>query len=308
MEFDVSERYEEELDLFITWMKDKGYSRDTQAGYLHNVRKFLQSARGRPIAEMKKIDVMRHLTVIREKGAGDRARNRSLSAIRLFFKVMIEFEKVEMNVAMDVDKSKVEKHKIPVFLEEKHVGKLLRMVEGKYVVRDVAILALMSYCGLRVSEIHRLNVQDFRPEAGTIAVLGKGRKWRYIPLPDSLASLLKQCVQERVAPKWSGDNALFVSRLGRRIARRTVQTVAEKTFSAYKQAYPEQAERPLSAHKLRHSFATNLYLTDKVDLRTLQELLGHADISTTQIYTHVTDKKKQQAMSVIKPDLPALGV
>ncbi|MDF2722970.1 MAG: integrase family protein [Paenibacillus sp.] len=299
--------YEDELDLFITWMKDKGYSRDTLTGYMHNVRHFLQSARGRPVGQLKKIDVMRYLTVIREKGAGDRARNRALSAIRLFFKVMIEFEQVGINVAMDVAKSKVEKHKIPVFLEQKQVGKLLKLVEGRYVVRDVAMLALMSYCGLRVSEIHRLNVTDFDSEAKTIAVLGKGRKWRYIPLPDSLVDLLRQCVIARMTPKRAGDTALFVSRLGRRIARRSVQVIAEKAFQSFKAEHPEHAGRRLSAHKLRHSFATNLYATDQVDLRTLQELLGHADISTTQIYTHISDKKKQQAMAAVAPEIPVFS-
>jgi Site-specific recombinase XerD len=303
---DVPEIHEENLELFLIWMKNRGYTPDTQAGYMHDVRAFLRNFPDKPVGEMRKVDVIRHLTRLREQGAGDKARNRALSAIRLFFKVMVEFERAEFNPALDADKAKVEKNRLPVFLEEEYLGHLLSMVESKFWVRDVAILALMAYCGLRVSEICRLNVQDFDPDSGQIAVLGKGRKWRYIPLPDSLVDLLQACLKERIPPKRPGEQAFFVSRLGRRISRRTVQTIAEKTFRAFKARFPQYAERPLSGHKLRHSFATNLLLTGKVDLRTLQELLGHADISTTQIYAHVTDQKKKEAMAQIRPILPSL--
>lgn len=300
------EMYEENIEIFLIWLKDRGYTQDTQNGYLHNVRSFLQSCSNKSLDQLQKMDVMRHLTQLRNSGAGDRARNRALSAIRLFFKVMIEFERIKSNPAIDVPKSKVEKNQVPVYIEENYLGNLLQMVSSRYQARDIAILALMSYCGLRVSEIHRLNLADFRAEAGDLAILGKGRKWRYVPLPPDLIPLLHVCKQERLQPRRKQETAFFISRLGRRLSKRSIQYVAEKTFEAFKVSFPRYRDVPLTSHKLRHSFATNLLATGRVDLRTLQELLGHEDISTTQIYTHVTDQAKKEAMSAIRPKLPSI--
>lgn len=302
----IEEQHEEELDIFLIWLKDRGYSQDTQNGYLNNVHKFLRSFPDKPIAAIGKIDIMGHLTRIRTTGSGDRARNRALSAIRLFFKVLIEFELIKVNPAIDVQKSKVEKNKVPIYIEQEYLGDFLQMINSRYYERDLAILALMSYCGLRVGEIHRLNITDFQEQSGQLAILGKGRKWRYIPLPSSLINLMIQCVSERLQPRRSTETAFFISRLGRRLSKRAIQYVAEKTFDAFKEVTPRYKDTPLSSHKLRHSFATNLLSTGRVDIRTLQELLGHEDISTTQIYTHVTDQVKKEAMTSVQPKLPLI--
>jgi Site-specific recombinase XerD len=297
--------HEEQLDMYLIWLKDRGYSQDTQHGYMHDVRAFLRSHPTKPISALRKIDVMSHLTKVRMNGAGDRARNRSLSAIRLFFKVMIEFEQLESNPALDVPKSKVEKNKVPAYMEPDDVGRLLQVVDSLYRLRDIAILSLMAYCGLRVGEVHRLNVNDYHVQAGQLAILGKGRKWRYIPLPASMIALMNDCLEERIQPRRSQENAFFVSRLGRRMSKRAIQDVCEKSLHAFREQHPDYQDMPLSSHKLRHSFATNLLATGRVDLRTLQELLGHEDISTTQIYTHVSDHAKKEAMTTIQPLLPA---
>lgn len=302
----IEDSHQEALDAFVVCLKDRGYTQDTQTGYLHDVKALLRGYPDTPVGKLRKLEIMSHLTRVRTSGAGDRARNRALSAIRLFFKVMIEFELAEANPAMDVPKSKVEKNKVPIFIEPDELETLLRFVATRYETRDVTILALMSYCGMRVGEIHRLNLADFQEDAGQLAILGKGRKWRYIPLPESLVGLLRQCLSERISPRRSQETAFFVSRLGRRLSARAIQDVAEKTFASFKEANPRYRDVPLSAHKLRHSFATNLLATGKVDLRTLQELLGHEDISTTQIYTHVTDHAKRDAMAAVQPKLPKL--
>jgi integrase/recombinase XerD len=304
----IEELHEEEVEMFLIWLKDRSYSQDTQYGYLHDVRAFLRSHPEKPITALRKIDVMSHLTKVRKAGSGDRARNRSLSAIRLFFKVMVEFNRAETNPAIEVPKSKVEKNRIPVYIEQKNLGDLLQRVNTRYQSRDVSILALMSYCGLRVGEIHRLNLTDFQEQASQLAVLGKGRKWRYIPLPPSLIELLQQCLAERLQPRRNQETAFFISRLGRRLSIRAIQDVAEKTFVLFRQSHFQYKDVPLSSHKLRHSFATNLFATGKVDLRTLQELLGHEDISTTQIYTHVNDAAKKEAMTVVTPLLPRISL
>ncbi|SEM91388.1 tyrosine recombinase XerC [Paenibacillus sp. OV219] len=300
----IATQHDEDMEMFLIWLKDRSYSQETQKGYLHDVRSFLRSVSEKPLDTLRKIDIMAHLTRIRNGGAGDGARNRALSSIRLFFKVMIEFNRVQTNPAIDVQKSKVEKNRVPVYIAQDDLGEFLQKVNSRYQTRDITILALMSYCGLRVGEIHRLNITDFNDKAALLAVLGKGRKWRYIPLPPALIDLLHNCLAERLLPKRSQETALFISRLGRRISKSAIQNVAEKTFEAFKKDYEQYKDVSLSSHKLRHSFATNLFATGKVDLRTLQELLGHADISTTQIYTHVNDQAKKEAMMTIQPILP----
>ncbi|MFD2116708.1 tyrosine-type recombinase/integrase [Paenibacillus yanchengensis] len=302
---DVLEQYDRELKLFSIYMKDREYSTATQLGYMHDIKHFLNGLDGKPVTEVNDIDVLQHLTEIRVSGAGARYRNRCQSAIRLFYKVLVRFKVSTSNPAMDIEKAKVEKNRQPTYLQKQFLDACLQFVESKYVMRDVAIIALMAYAGLRVSEVARLNIMDIDFLEGRIGVLGKGEKWRYIPLPEELQQLLDLALQQRIEPRNKRDeHAFFISQFGRRISNRMVQTIADKTFATLIEHYPQFKGQALSAHKLRHSFATDL-LRNGADLRTVQELLGHEDISTTQIYTHVMDEAKQAAMSKVRPTLPS---
>ncbi|MBB3113518.1 site-specific recombinase XerD [Paenibacillus phyllosphaerae] len=300
----IIETYERDVRLFLNYMKDRCYSKETQHGYLHNVRHFLNSLDGKALREVDKIDVMNHLTEVRELGAGAKYRNRSQSAIRLFFKVLMEFQQVSANPAQEIPKAKIAKNRVPTFLEKDQLDACMSLIDGKYQLRDTVIVALMSYAGLRVSEIVRLNVDDLNPDTALLSVLGKGEKWRYLPLPPELAEVMLQYLKERLQPKGRRDErAFFISQFGRRISKRMVQTITERVFTTLVSSYPQLSGKRLSAHKLRHSFATDL-LRNGADLRTVQELLGHEDISTTQIYTHISDETKKRAMSLIRPSLP----
>ncbi|MFF2887222.1 tyrosine-type recombinase/integrase [Paenibacillus sp. NPDC057967] len=301
-----SETYERELQLFQMYMKDREYAKDTQAAYLHDLKHFLINIDGKKITDVTNIDIMNHLTLVRETGAGARYRNRCQSAIRLFYKVMIKFNAASANPAMDIEKAKVDKNRKPAFLEKQYLDSCMGLIEGKYRVRDVSIVALMAYAGLRVSEIVKLNTIDI--SGNTLSVRGKGDKWRHIPLPPELLELLQHYLtDERLEPRNKKDeHAFFISQFGRRISKRMVQTVTEATFDALKEQFPHLKGMPLSSHKLRHSFATDL-LRSGVDLRAVQELLGHEDISTTQIYTHVLDETKQRAMSSVRPSIPSFA-
>ncbi|GAB6930442.1 site-specific tyrosine recombinase XerD [Paenibacillus sp. JCM 10914] len=300
---EVFEQYDREMKLFISYMKDREYSKDTQNGYLHDIKHFLIALHGKPITDVTDIDVMYYLTEIREGGAGARYRNRCQSAIRLFYKVLMRFKIATHNPAMEIEKAKVEKNRQPTYLQKQFLDACLEWVHGRYITRDVAIIALMAYAGLRVSEIVKLNVPDFDQENSHIGVLGKGNKWRYIPLPTEMNHLLQLYLADRIVPHNMKENAFFISQFRRRISKRMVQTIAEKTFAVMTEQYPQLSGQSLSAHKLRHSFATEL-LRNGADLRAVQELLGHEDISTTQIYTHVLDETKERAMNKIRPAIP----
>jgi len=300
----IIEDYEIDLNYFLVYMRNREYSEETQKAYMHDLKHFLHGLNGKPVREVTDLDIMTHLSEKRESGAGARYRNRCQSAIRLFFKVMIKFNRCEANPAADIEKAKIEKKRKPAFLEQKFLDCCTEMVEGKYQLRDVSIIALMAYAGLRVSEIVRLNVNDWNKTAGELAIRGKGEKWRYVPLPPILHELLGQYLQHRIAPKNKKDQyAFFITQFGRRISKRMVQTIAENMLTSLSSRFPELQGMSLSAHKLRHSFATGL-LRNGTDLRAVQELLGHEDISTTQIYTHVFDEAKKEAMGKIQPVLP----
>lgn len=301
---EVLDHYSLEVDLFSIWMKNQGMTLATQRAYLSDTKSFLSMIYPNDISKLGKIDVMRFLSDRRERGAGDEARNRKLSSIRAFFKALNEMEHLQINPAAQIAKSKQEKNRIPTYLEEDQLESFFESITGKYQHRNLAILLLMAFAGLRVGEIHRMNIQDLHQD-GSVHILGKGRKWRVIPLPDSMYQVLIRYLDERIEPKHSKEQAFFVSQFGRRLSVRMIQTVADQTFELLQQKTPALYGVKLSSHKLRHSFAT-MQIRSGTDIRTLQELLGHASIETTQIYTHIDNKQMKQAMDNVSSKIPQM--
>ncbi|MFX3635159.1 MAG: tyrosine-type recombinase/integrase [Candidatus Pristimantibacillus sp.] len=292
-----------ELELFSIWMKNKGMTKATQQAYLNDTRHFLHEVVPAEVKKLGKMDVMRFLSNCRENGAGDEARNRKLSSLRSFFKALIEMEAADANPAALIAKSKQEKDRIPVYLEENELERLLQSISGKYYIRNMTIVLLMAYAGLRVGEVHRMNIHDVRQD-GSIHILGKGRKWRVIPLPTAMHEVLRKALEERLDARIGKEQPFFVSQFGRRLSIRMIQTIADNTIMKLKEAMPELEDKRISSHKLRHSFAT-MQIRSGTDIRTLQELLGHASIETTQIYTHIDNKQLQHAMSNISDKIPS---
>ncbi|KOR89196.1 tyrosine-type recombinase/integrase [Paenibacillus solani] len=296
--YDIEEIYSEPIQAFTIWMKQSGYTEATRKEYMREVYDYLLSLDELPVQQAGKLHVVGFL-VSKQESAGDKTRNRTLSAIRSFYASLIDFELTTRNPALEVKKSKTEKNKIPVYLEEQDLQKALSYVEGRYRNRNLAIFLLMGYCGLRVGEVHRLNLSHFKKEKGTLEVLGKGRKWNEIPLPALVGEYLEKVQEERIQPYSSKEEAFFVSQKGRRLSIRQIQKITTQVFNGYKQDHPHMTDLKLSCHKLRHSFATML-LNNNVDIRVAKELLGHASIETTMIYTHINDEQKRSAMTTIE--------
>ncbi|MFE5321672.1 tyrosine-type recombinase/integrase [Paenibacillus sp. NPDC056579] len=294
---------DELLDFFDIWMKDHGLTEQTQKAYLGDIRQFLKSASAKQITEIESIDIMRFLSTKRQRGAGDSTRNRCLASIRSFFNALVEHKYVTNNPALNIKKSKIDKQQIPSYLEGDYLALFIESIQGKYQIRNVSMFLLMSYAGLRVSELSKLNISDYNKSNAILRVNGKGRKWRIIPLPDQLVYILNLALDARIQPKKKSEQAFFISQFGRRITVRTIQKIAESNFSEFKKKHSELLGKALSSHKLRHTFATQQVIAG-TDIRTLQELLGHSSIQTTQIYTHVGDKQKQEAMNRVIPILP----
>jgi site-specific recombinase XerD len=305
IEKNILSHYEEEIDIFETYLDDLGYSNFSIYSYLGDVEIFLfflfkKTSNFPPLSEIKAKDIQEFLRKT-QKGKAKATRNRRLMSLRTFFKSLIKSDVLNHNPALDVDMAKQEKNSLPTYLNDEELEFFFKGIKrDQFYIRNKCMLMLMSLAGLRVIEIHNLNITDLvrEPSDPGIRVFGKGNKVRYIPLPFPLFELLLDYEKTyRPIPKTEKSNAFFLSRRGVRISRRRIQEVAEDTFDRLK-SLPDTSylqQKKLSAHKLRHTFGTRL-VREGTDLVTVQELMGHTNLNTTQIYTHVNNKQKQDAM------------
>ena len=232
-----------------------------------------------------------YLAHLQRRGLGKRSIGRALSAARSFFRFLHRNEIVEANPARAASSPKLDRH-LPGYLDRAQAGRLFELAlaraqEGGYNgVRDAAILELFYSTGMRLSELRGLSRPDVDLVSQQAKVRGKGRKERIVPIGDAASLALRNYESKRdeliraIGPK-ADRNAFFLSRTGKRLGVRAIQLAVQK----YLDSVDENAG--LSTHSLRHSFATHL-LDAGADLRAVQELLGHASISTTQIYTHTS--------------------
>ena len=214
------------------------------------------------------------------QGLSGKSLQRNLSAIRAFFRYLISQGKIKHNPANGILAPRTGK-KLPRLLDVDQALKLVSIEENDPLsVRDRAILELMYSSGLRLAELTGLDMSSIDLADGLVTVTGKGRKTRTVPVGRHAVAALKEWLKIRKSLISEDETAIFVSRKGRRISPRTVQQRLKQW--AIKQGLASH----VSPHMLRHSFASHL-LESSGDLRAIQELLGHADISTTQIYTHL---------------------
>lgn len=224
-------------------------------------------------------------------------RMRKLSAIKSFFRFAhIKRHYIEVNPAIDIDAPK-KSRVLPKYLTVEEAVRLLEAIkndkESKTVTRDFAIVTLFLNTGIRLSELVGLNLESFDPEISFVRVLGKGNKERIVYINDAARRAVQDYLRVRLDPKYilTSDRAFFLSRRQVRISAKTVQWMIGK--------YLELAGlggRGLSVHKLRHTAATLMYQSGKVDIRVLKDILGHEQLNTTQIYTHLVDRNMEMAM------------
>jgi len=219
-----------------------------------------------------------------------KTRSRKVSAVRMFFKFLSSQGIIEDNPAKDLDSPNVNKS-LPKYLTLEQSQNLLDCVDGQFYERDYCILTFFLNCGMRLSELVGLNLNSIRPD-NSVRIIGKGNKERIIYLNDACIHSLNRYLQVRPRDGLKDRNALFISRQKNRISRRNVQFIVKK--------YLESAgitEEGYSVHKLRHTAATLMYQHGNVDVMLLKEILGHENLSTTQIYTHVANEQIRQAVA-----------
>ncbi len=226
------------------------------------------------------------------------ARARKLSAIRSLYKYLVSKRHyLEYDPTAHMDSPKPQK-KLPKVLTLSESIQLLEAVEqdtdSAFRIRDYAILTLFLNCGMRVSELVGIDVRDIDADLLSLRVTGKGSKERVIYLNEACQQALVEYLKERLGPKYAtiDDRALFLSRFNQRMSVKTVQAVVYKYLRL-----AGLESKHYSVHKLRHTAATLMYQSGKVDVRVLKEVLGHEQLNTTQIYTHVSNQDIENAMS-----------
>ena len=278
----------EEIEKFIEYLIiEKKYSKNTVTSYQRDLYKFSKILNNKNIKKITKKDIQGYLNEI-NKTLETRSISRNISSLKSFYKYLKINKIIDKNPMDQINNPKTKKT-LPKVLSEEEINKLLEInLKTNYDYRNKAMLELMYSSGLRVSELINLNTNDIDLENDSVKIFGKGSKERIIPLNDYAKEALKEYIlnHRKELFKHGEKNHLFLNNHGEKMTRQGFFKIIKKI------AKEKNIKTNFSPHTLRHSFATHL-LKYGADLRSIQELLGHSDISSTQIYTHITNKKLQ---------------
>lgn len=273
------------VERFIRYLEEeRNASRYTCLNYRKDLSLFMAAIGCKPLDAVRPTDIRQFVADQSREGASKRTVARRLSCLRSFFRFLCREGQLASNPAAAIASPRLER-RLPAFLDEKQILRLLEMppTDNWLGMRDRAILELLYSTGIRVSELVGMNLEDIDEISGSVLVRGKGKKERMCPVGRAALIVLQAylALRPRKGPRLS---AVFVSQKRSRLTTRQVDRILTK--------YVRLAGLPdnIRAHSLRHTFATHL-LDRGADLRSVQELLGHASLSTTQIYTHVTAKR-----------------
>ena len=306
------------LDDYLNYLRAaKGRSEGTIKEYYYDIRQFLRYMRLRKeglavdsldevdidsvdkalLEQIDKGDVYAYISYLdRERKNSGRTKFRKISSVRSFFDYLTyKVDVLDKNPTENIDMPKIERS-LPVYLTLEEAVRLLHTIQNfkqKEIFRrrDYAIATLFLNCGLRLSELASLNVEDLNKDR-TLRIMGKGSKERLVYLNDTVQRAVDAYLAQRKAEGLEGEEALFLSMRKSRMSNRSIQHMLEKHL---KNAGFDT--KKYTVHKLRHTAATLMYQFGDEDLKSLQEILGHESISTTQIYTHVNMEDIRHTMS-----------
>jgi integrase/recombinase XerC len=283
------------IDKFIDYLKiEKNASEYTLINYSADLRDFSKFLGDISVETINYLVLRRYLAHMKEKNYSKRTVARKLASLRSFFKFLYREGYIKTNPASSVATPKLDK-KLPLFLDTDEVVKLIEAPNEKDAagLRDRAILETLYSTGMRVSELVRLNIENIDFISGVVKVFGKGKKERLAPIGDKALRAIRNYLDRRGA-ELTDKKVIFLNKNGTRLTDRSVRRVVEKYIKR------ASLRDGISPHTLRHSFATHL-LNRGADLRSVQELLGHMNLSTTQIYTHVTTKRLKEVYDKSHP-------
>lgn len=273
----------ENLESYRNYLKyERAYSDNTVGAYMNDLNKYEEFLK-KDILESDTEDLERYLKYIKNLESTTVAHK--ITSIKSYFNYNIKRGIVSVNPADKVSRPKLTKH-LPEYLTEEEVGKLLDVeVKSPYDYRNKTILELLYSSGIRISELVNIKTPNYDSEECLIRIMGKGSKERIVPLGDYAVNIMNDYMNNyRPLINKKHTDYVFVNNRGDKISRQFIFKVIKK------EALKKGIKKDISPHTLRHTFATHL-LKNGADLRIIQELLGHENISTTQIYTHVTNNK-----------------
>lgn len=287
------EKYKNEYLLYIS--SELALSKNTQYNYKNDIEKycdFIVNVRKKtdPM-DIEIEDVRAFIGSLRRRHIAPSTQSRNLSALKSFHKFLLLEKYVKVNVAKMITNPKQEK-KLPITLSIDEIDQLLKSLktDSPIAMRDKAMIELAYSSGLRVSELVNLKISDYHPTMGFVDIMGKGNKERIVPVGEEAIQYLNLYLKEgrpKLA-KAGNNNYMFINKKnGNCLSRQSFfEIIRKKSLLA-------GINKPISPHKIRHSFASHL-LERGLDLRLIQELLGHEDISTTEIYTHINNARLKQ--------------
>jgi len=272
----------------------------TVRNYTRDLRHFIEYLNSEKVSTFDEVErqlLRRYISFLQGKGYEKTSISRKLSALRSFYNYLIQRDLMSVNPLMAVSSPKLDK-KLPSFLSGEEVVRMLESPDSATPLgqRDRAILELLYASGLRVSEIAKLDLDNMNLSTLEVRVRGKRSKERVVLIGKPAVAALELYLREGRQQLLAGyrTEALFVNRYGRRLSQRSIQ----KAISRY--AVAAGLDKRVFPHMVRHSFATHL-LDGGADLRVVQELLGHANLTTTQIYTHVTQSQARKVYLAAHP-------
>ena len=289
------------LDQFLNYLVvEKGLSLNTLESYSRDLNKYLDflSEKGiKDINTTSDVTIVSFITVLKKKRLSNRSIARNVTSIKMFYKFLTENHYITRNPALIIETAKGE-NKLPQVLSIEEVELLLQKPDRNTVrgIRDTALLELLYATGLRVSELVTLPVNNLNLEAGYLIAYGKGSKERLVPIGEVAQNAIREYLNKGrpALLRNSQSPYLFLTRNGKRFTRQGFwKLIKEYALSA-------GIQKNISPHTLRHSFASHL-LERGADLRSVQMMLGHVDISTTQIYTQVTTERLKKIHNQYHP-------
>ncbi len=289
------------LDAFLHYLQvEKGLSDNTIDSYRRDLTRFLSYLKEQGCSNLNQIErehILSFLLKLRREKKAVATINRHLSSIRTFFRYLIQDQVLKTDPSALIETPKQEK-KLPHILSVEEVEQLLQAPESStpFGQRDKAMLEVLYATGIRVSELINLKLDDVHLEMGFLKCMGKGAKERIIPLGEAAIKALTLYLNNgrRKLDKTRRETTLFLNHHGRPLTRQGFWKIIKQ------HAVQAGIKKRITPHTLRHSFATHL-LENGADLRAVQEMLGHADISTTQIYTHVTKIRLREVYAQAHP-------
>lgn len=282
------------IDQFLVYLEvERHYSNHTLKSYRRDLVEFQEFLKSSSVEDTLTIDTITYydirlfLAYLNEQGYQPTTISRKLSTLKSFFKYLLNEGTIAIN-PMELVKYQKKSHRLPEYFFEDEMEQLFKVVydyESPTKMRDCAILELLYGSGLRVSEICNLTLNQINVSLQMIRVQGKGNKERLVPMSDRAAKAIKNYIElERLNIADTQENKVFLSDKAKPLTSNQIRTVLKRI---HKQAGLSTTIYP---HKLRHSFATHL-LSNGADLRSVQEMLGHENLSSTQIYTHLSNQQ-----------------